>query len=223
MHVLGELIRAQEDERRRVARDLHDQLGQQLTTLQLKLETLKGQAGDQQQLAAGFEDLQVLARNLDADVEFLAWELRPTSLDDLGLAPALGNYVKEWSERFRIVAEFHDTGLAGERLSPEIESNLYRIAQEALNNVAKHAQAATANVLLERRDNQISLIVEDDGVGFDSEAERSDAERLGLTGIRERAALIGGSLEIETAPNKGTTLYIRIPVSPKAKGAGRDE
>ncbi len=219
MNVLAELIRAQEDERRRVSRDLHDQLGQQLTALRLKLETLKGEAGDQQRLAAGFDDLQVLARNLDMDVEFLAWELRPTSLDDLGLAAALGNYVKEWSERFHILAEFHDTSLAGERLSPEIESNLYRIAQEALNNVAKHAQAATASVLLERRDNQMTLIVEDDGIGFDSEAETSDAERLGLTGIRERAALFGGSLEIESAPNKGTTLYVRVPVSGKAKEA----
>jgi two-component system, chemotaxis family, CheB/CheR fusion protein len=214
MQVLGELIKAQEDERRRIARDLHDQLGQQLTALRLKLETLKGQAGDRRQLEAGIEDLQALTKSLDLDVEFLAWELRPTTLDDLGLVAALRNYVKEWSERFHIIAEFHDTGMIDMRLPPEIESNLYRIAQEALNNVAKHAQAATANVLLERRDSEMSLIIEDDGVGFDSEADRSHGERMGLMGIRERAALIGGTLEIESAPNKGTTIFIRFPTPP---------
>jgi len=147
-------------------------------------------------------------------VDFLAWELRPASLDELGLAVALANFVQEWSKHFDTPAEFHTTGLDRERLAPEVETNLYRIAQEALNNISKHAKATGVDVLLERRDHQAVLIVEDDGLGFEPEvvAAKPDDKRIGLINMRERASFVGGTLEIESNPGDGTTVFVRIPI-----------
>jgi signal transduction histidine kinase len=135
----------------------------------------------------------------------------------LGLAEALRVYVRQWSDHVNIAAEFHSEGLEKERPSPEIENNLYRIGQEALNNVAKHSGASRVDVLLERRDGHAVLIVEDNGRGFSLD-DQTDASAIGLTGIRERASLLGGSMELETAPDKGTTLIVRIPLN---VGVGR--
>jgi len=217
MRILNQLVTAQEAERRRLARDLHDQLGQQLTALRLKLESLKGEAGKREGLQAVVDQLLDLTSQLDSDVDFLAWQLRPVALDDLGLAEALRVYVRQWSDHVNIAAEFHSEGLEKERPSREIENNLYRIGQEALNNVAKHSGASRVDVLLERRDGHAVLIVEDNGRGFSLD-DQTDASAIGLTGIRERASLLGGSMELETAPDKGTTLIVRIPL---AVGVGR--
>ena len=214
-HLLRQLVGIQEDERRRIARDLHDHLGQQLTALRLNLEALRERCGEDEELYRQLEQTQEVARRLDADVDFLAWELRPAALDDLGLVPALTKFIQDWSQHFRIPAEFHHNGLEGVRLAPEIETNLYRIAQEALNNIYKHARARRADLILERRDNHVALIVEDDGAGFDANEETlpaADDRGMGLIGMRERAALIGGTLEIETAPGGGTTIFARVPV-----------
>ncbi|MGB9178625.1 MAG: CheR family methyltransferase [Pyrinomonadaceae bacterium] len=213
LQLLRQLIRVQDDERRRIARDIHDHLGQQSTALRLKLEALKEQCVRHEELCEPIEQTQELAARLDADVDFLAWELRPAALDDLGLALALANFVKEWSKHFGITADFHSTGMDQERPAPEVETNLYRIAQEALNNISKHAQASRADVLLERRDSSVVLIVEDNGVGFDLKDKEQSDRGLGLLGMRERAGLIGGSLEIEAAPHQGTTIYARVPVT----------
>ena len=212
MRILTQLVTAQEAERSRLARELHDQLGQQLTALRLKLESLKGQTGPGEQLEAGVNQLLDLTSQLDSDVDFLAWQLRPVALDDLGLADALRVYVRQWSDHVNIATEFHTVGLEKERPSPEVENNLYRIAQEALNNVAKHSGAGRVDVLLERRDSHAVLIIEDDGKGF-SLGDQIDASAIGLMGIRERASLLGGSMELETAPEKGTTLIVRIPLT----------
>jgi len=214
LQLLRQLVRVQDDERRRIARDIHDHLGQQSTALRLKLEVLKGACKKYKELCAPISQAQEIAASLDSDVDFLAWELRPAALDDVGLAAALGNFVKEWSKHFGIPSDFHSTGMDADRPSPEIETNLYRIAQEALNNTCKHAQASRVDVLLERRDHSIVLIIEDDGVGFDTEQTITETDRgLGLLGMRERAALIGGTLEIEASPNQGTTVYARLPVT----------
>lgn len=219
IQLLRQLVRVQDDERRRIARDIHDHLGQQSTALRLKLEALKEHCKKYAELCEPISQAQEIAAQLDGDVDFLAWELRPAALDDLGLAAALANFVREWSKHFRIPADFHSTGMETDRPSPEIEVNLYRIAQEALNNTCKHAQASRVDVLLERRDHHIVLIVEDDGIGFDDEHHKTGTDRgMGLLGMRERAALIGGTLEIEASPNQGTTIYARLPVSLPEEG-----
>jgi signal transduction histidine kinase len=211
--LVGQLVTAQEDERRRISRDLHDQLGQQLTALRLKLEALKEQSRNRKQMREQVEELQALAARIDSEVDFLAWELRPSALDDLGLAPALANFAEEWSKHYNIPAEVHIAGMEGVRLTPQAETCLYRITQESLNNIYKYAQAARVEVILERRDGSAVLVIEDDGVGFDlsQAAGGEDGRGLGLVGMRERAALLGGSLEIETAPGKGTTIFARVP------------
>lgn len=223
--LLRRVVTTQEDERRRISRELHDQLGQTLTALRLKLEGLKGEAGKRSKLRGRIDELAELARRLDDDVDFLAWELRPTALDDLGLIVALSTYSKEWATHFGMKANFHSSGLGDARLEPLVETTLYRIAQEALNNVSKHAGAATVDIMLERRDHYAVLIVEDDGRGFDpggAEAEVS-GRGMGLIGMRERAALVGGTVEVESKPGDGTTIFVRVPVGLEPAGAGSDE
>lgn len=205
------LVTAQEDERRKIARDLHDQLGQQLTALRLHLETLKGRMVEDEKAFAQIEQTQVITRRIESDIDFLAWELRPLALDDLGLQAALNDYVQKWSKHADIPVDFHSQGLGRRRLVPEVETNLYRIAQEALNNVYKHSRATRADVILDRRDHHVVLIVEDNGSGFDHETRLNTTEGIGLIGMRERANLIGGALEIESVPRKGTTVFVRVP------------
>ena len=212
---------AQEDERRRIAREMHDQFGEQLTALELGIGMLKTACGDRPDLRAQVETLETVAQQLDRDIEHLVWELRPTALDDLGLRAALTNYVQNWSKRVDIHAQLHTSGLLDDRLSSEAETTLYRIAQEALTNVAKHSRAANVEVILERRPDHVLLIVEDDGVGFDY-GEASVAGRgFGLQGMQERAALGGASLEIESAAGKGTTILVRMASTQGRAAAGR--
>ncbi len=214
VRLLRQIVRAQEDERRRIARDIHDQVGQQMTALRLNLAALDPGCAEDPVLREKLEHTKTIAERLDADVDFLAWELRPAALDDIGLAEAIGTFVSQWSKHSGLEVEFHTSGLDKKRLLPETETNLYRIMQEALNNTMKYAQARHVDVLLERRDNQVVLIVEDDGVGFNPEKETSaDGNKgMGLIGMRERAALVGGSLQIESRPKGGTTIFARVPV-----------
>jgi signal transduction histidine kinase len=159
--------------------------------------------------------LQDLSDEIGREVHHIALELRPTALDDFGLHAALLNYVTEWSDRSEIEVDFHTGGLDKQRLPPQVETTLYRIVQEALTNVIKHAHAKRVSVILEHRPDHVLAIVEDDGEGFDTEAVMNSASvdpRLGLLGMRERAALVGGTLEIETSPGSGTTVFVRIPL-----------
>lgn len=221
IELLGRLVTSQEEERRRIARDLHDQLGQRLTALRLKIKSLKDAAGDHEVLTPKINRLQEIALRLDAEVSYLAWELRPSALDDLGFAAALAAFVKEWSRHFEIPADFQAAKTPKRRFSPQMEIHLYRIAQEALNNIAKHAGATQVSVVLEKRGERIILIIEDDGKGFApgkiSVPEKS-GRGLGLLGMQERATLIGGDVEIESAPGSGTTIYVRAPLVETAKG-----
>ena len=213
--LLGRIISVQEDERRRIARDLHDHIGQQIVGLRLKLESLEQTPGADPGLAARCDEAQNHIARLDRDLDFFTWELRPAALDDLGLVVALGNFLNEWSSTFGVAAEFHSVGLEDQRLPFDVETNLYRIVQEALNNVYKHARASSVSLILERRGAQVALIVEDDGQGFDAGAltDRRD-KGLGLVGMRERAALAGGTVEIESTPGQGTTVFVRVPYVP---------
>jgi two-component system, chemotaxis family, CheB/CheR fusion protein len=207
--LLRKVVTAQEGERARIARDLHDQLGQQLTTLRLALENHRQHAG-----TTATEEIDralALVRDVDREVDFLAWELRPAALDDLGLVAALPRFLEQWSEHYGIEGRFRLTGnVTG--LTPEAEVTFYRVAQEALNNVMKHAHATRVDVLLENRDGSVTLVIEDDGVGFDPADASIDARGIGLMGMRERAALIGGNAQVESSPGKGTTVFLRCPV-----------
>ena len=207
--LLKELVRAQEDERRRLARDLHDHLGQRLTTLRMRIESMKDPNA---RSPATPDELQEIVKRLDDDVDFLAWELRPIALDELGLEAALSNYATQWSEHFDAKAEFHARGLGEQRLPPEVESNLYRIAQEALNNCAKHSKCTRASIILERRDHHVILIIEDNGAGFEVPSELESHSNMGLMSMRERTALMGGTFDIESTPTKGTTIFVRVPI-----------
>ena len=211
VRLLGHLVDAQENERKRLSRELHDQLGQQLTALTLKLATLKSMHGLPAEVRSELDALEAIAKQVDLDIDHLAWELRPTALDDLGLVEALNDYVKTWSSHFGLPAKLHTAGIERERLSGVAETVLYRIAQEALNNVAKHAGASGVELILEQRADHVSLIVEDDGIGFEVDEAVVNPDSLGLVGMRERAAFAGGTLEIESRPGKGTTIFVRIP------------
>ena len=207
--LLGRLVFAQEDERRRIAREMHDQFGELLTALARRVEMLREACGDNAAMLSQVDALGVLSQRLDRDVDHLVWELRPTALDDLGLRAALTNYVQDWSKRVNIRAQLHTAGLLDDRLAPDVETTLYRIAQEALTNIAKHSGAHNVEVILDRQADHVLLIVEDDGVGFDTAAGSAD-HGFGLLGMQERAALVGAALEIESAPGKGTTVLLRL-------------
>jgi PAS domain S-box-containing protein len=212
--LLRRVMSAHEEERRRIARDLHDEFGQQLTAMTLKLRMLKERWSEQKELRGELEALEANTRQLDQDVNLLVWELRPTSLEDLSLQVALTKYTQNWSRHFGIHVELHASGIEEEPLPPEIVSTLYRIAQEALSNVAKHALATRVDVILECRADDISLIIEDNGLGFEPEKVSGRGNGgFGLTGIRERAALVGGIVEIESRPGGGVTVIVRIPTS----------
>jgi signal transduction histidine kinase len=218
--LLGRLVFAQEDERRRIAREMHDQFGELLTALAGRIAMLREVCGDSAGLSAHVDSLATIAQRLDRDVDHLVWELRPTALDDLGLRAALDNYVQDWSQRVNIRAELHTSGLVDERLAPDVETTLYRIAQEALTNVAKHSRADRVEVILERRPDHVLLIVEDDGAGFDPAANRTAHHGFGLVGMQERAALVGAALEIEAAVGKGTTVLLRMDAPQPPDEAG---
>lgn len=222
--LLRRLMAAQEDERRRIARQLHDQMGQDVSALGLMLSTLKAKYGAQAELGERLDSLIVIAKQLSEGIDYLVWELRPTALSDFGLVVASSNYVKSWSKHFGVHAELHTTGMEKDRLTDEVETVLYRVLQEALTNVAKHAEASSVSILLERRSNQVSLIVEDNGVGFDG-AEAFGARRkgVGLVGMRERVTLVGGAIEIESVPGAGVTIVVRIPAPHVSGGEERNE
>jgi signal transduction histidine kinase len=211
LHLLRRLVIAQEEERRRIARDLHDHLGQELTALRLKFEVVRSLTADLPEIHATLQQADALLSRIDSDIDFLSWELRPAALYDLGLQAVLENYVSEWSRHSAVPARFHAERMADIRVAPEIEATLYRIAQEALNNVARHAHARSVNVVLEGRERSLSLAIEDDGVGFDPSTMSNTM--IGLVGMRERAAVVGGSLDIEPTPGGGTTVLARVPLS----------
>jgi two-component system sensor histidine kinase UhpB len=217
--LLTRLVFAQEDERRRIAREMHDQFGEQQTALALRIQMLKDACGDHDGLRAHLDSIEAIAQRIDRDVDHLVWELRPTALDDLGLRAALANYVQEWSSRIGVSATLHTSGLLDDRLPSDAETTLYRIAQEALTNVAKHARAENVDIILERRADNVMLIIEDDGVGFDPAAAGSAGQGFGLLGMQERAGLVGAMLEIESSAGKGTTVLVRMAAGAGAGGA----
>jgi signal transduction histidine kinase len=211
-----QLIHAQEEERRRIARELHDQMGQNLTTLHLSLKSLHDAAPTKLQDAV--RPLQDLAAQTARDLHRVALELRPSSLDDLGLVKAVRNLAATWSALCGIEVDVESSQYAPAGISTEIETALYRIIQEALTNVAKHSGAKSVGIVLHRAADHVQTIIEDDGCGFDTTKPRPADDYsggLGVSGIRERLSVLGGSLNIESALRQGTTLIARIPVREK--------
>ena len=211
--LLRRLDSAQEAERRHLARELHDEVGQHLTALGLGLGALADAAPPESDVAHRVTALRAMAETLGRDLHALALQLRPRVLDDFGLEAALGTYAEAWSRRHGIEVTMHAAVGAG-RLSAAVENAVYRIVQEALTNVARHSGARDATVIVERRGGQLCVAVEDDGRGFDQAPAPGPTGGLGLLGIRERATLLGGTADLESAPGLGATLFVRLPLDP---------
>lgn len=209
--ILHQAVLAQESERTRIARELHDSLGQYLTALQLGLNTLAhGSDADTEQRVSKLRDL---TKEVGCEVNRMAWELRPTALDDLGLEKAVTQYLEEWAERSRLQFDLQ-VHIGDQRLPQTVETTVYRAFQEAVTNIVRHAEAEHIGVILDVVGHQLQLIVEDNGRGFpDEDAGGAEATlRLGLRGIRERLALVDGTLDVESTAGRGTTLFVRVPV-----------
>ena len=206
---LRRVVEGQELERKRLARELHDETGQALTSILLGLRSIESAVRDQPEVRESVLGLRELVVETLHDVGRLAVELRPKALDDFGLVPALERLAETFSEQTGVDVHVQ-AALGGERLPDEVESALYRIVQEALTNVVKHAQASTVSVVLTKRGRHIAAIIEDDGRGFDPATAREDG--LGLLGMQERIALLGGRVAVESGENGGTTVAVEVPV-----------
>jgi signal transduction histidine kinase len=201
------VIEAQELERKRLARELHDETGQALTSILLGLKSLERVGGDETH--DGVESLRELVVETLQNVRRLAVELRPSALDDFGLVAALDRLAATHREQTQLEIDF-EAGVPQERLPQVVETTLYRVVQEALTNVVKHAAASRVSILVVQKDTSVMAVVEDDGEGFDPRVIRTDA--LGLVGMTERAALVGGKVAVESSPGSGTTVRVEVPL-----------
>lgn len=206
---LRRVVAGQELERKRLARELHDETGQALTSILLGLRSIEDAVGDQPEARESLHSLRELVVETLHDVRRLAVELRPKALDDFGLVPALERLAETISEQTEIDVQVQ-AALGPNRLPAEVESALYRIVQEALTNVVKHAQARTVSVVLTRNADRIVAVVEDDGQGFDPSEARDDG--LGLLGMQERIALLQGRVTVESREQGGTMVAVEVPV-----------
>jgi two-component system, NarL family, sensor histidine kinase DevS len=203
------VVDAQELERRRLSRELHDQTGQALTSILLGLRALEETLdSDDSRSRKATADLRELVVGTLQDVRRLALELRPSALDDFGLVAALEHLTATFGEQTGMKVDF-GAALGDERLPSEVETALYRIVQESLTNIVKHAQAQRVSIALTKMEGSVKAVVEDDGRGFDP--ARTDGG-FGLVGMGERLALLGGRLRIESSPGSGTTIAADVPL-----------
>lgn len=211
--MLGHVIDAQEAERARVSRDLHDDIGQALTSVLLGLRLVDASLydGDRDADEAGrrLADLRELVRDALQRSRQLAFDLRPTVLDDIGLVPALERLTSDIAARAELAVELANGLSFTDRLDPAIETVAYRVVQEALTNVVRHAEASTVRVALATADRRLHVTIIDDGCGFDTTVQ---ARHLGLSGMTERANLAGGDLTVASRPGTGTTITLEVPV-----------
>ena len=205
--LVEQVMTAQDEERRRIARELHDETGQSLTALLVGLRTIEGSQTTAQAIGLAQRLRETTAQTL-IDVGRLWRGLYPGVLDDLGLGAAVTRHAEEFAQAYRVAVTVQTEGLDGDGLSPLLQGTVYRVLQEALTNVARHAGAQRVSVRLVRRTGSVELCVQDDGAGF----KPGKSGRLGLRGMRERAALLGGSIDVESQPGVGTTITARIPV-----------
>ncbi|WP_245867568.1 hypothetical protein SPSIL_017990 [Sporomusa silvacetica DSM 10669] len=211
--LLYKIIDVQEEERKKISRELHDEISQSLTSVIVGLRVLSEQVcGDKEQKFV-LEMRDVVSKTLD-NAHRLALELRPALLDDLGLVAAAQRYIENYSRQYGITADINFSGLSRERFRPEIEITLYRILQETLTNIAKHAQASNVKVSLKKTRREIHFSITDDGIGFTPKSLRTACENssLGIYGMRERVALLAGKFTIQSSEGAGTTVTVVIPL-----------
>ncbi len=213
--LLEHVLTAQEDERRRLARDLHDEVGQALTTLLVGLRTLE-ESGTLNEAKERARQLRSLGGKTHDEIRRLARGLRPSALDDLGLSAALERITEEFTQAHGIEVRLDVPDVPMERLPSAVETALFRIIQEALTNIAKHAHAQDVVIEVRRTPAEVLVSIQDDGCGFDSNLHSPDNEpknSLGLSSIRERAILLHGDASVRSTPGKGTTIEVSIPLT----------
>jgi signal transduction histidine kinase len=206
---LRRVVAAQEGERRRLARELHDETGPALTSILLGLKPLEEALRDSTASGAVAKLRELVVATLQ-DVRRLAVELRPAALDDFGLVSALERLTETFAKQTGLAVDFEST-LGRERLPSDTETALYRIVQESLTNVVKHARAGRVSISLTRRGGFVNAVIEDDGIGFEPEHTKQDS--FGLSGMRERVALLDGTLQVESSAERGTTIAIEVPAT----------
>jgi two-component system sensor histidine kinase UhpB len=218
---LSQIIEAQENERKRISRELHDEIGQALTAIKFNLDIMdRDLPSTFLVIRERLGEAKSLSNQTLAAMRQLSMDLRPTMLDDVGLIPTLRWYIQNFSNRLDIYSNFQAIGLE-EKLPPQIETAFYRIIQEALNNVAKHAEATRVEISLERSDSIISVSVTDNGRGFDLDKvlrPESLEKGFGIIGMQERVSLLWGKMDIQSRPDFGTYIYIEVPY-PERDGA----
>ena len=211
LHGLSQrLMKAQEEERLNLSRELHDESGQLLTALTVQLGLLDRSVDQPGALRQRIDELKRTASTIQNNLHELAVNLRPASLDHLGLVTTLRQYIAEFNRQYDIPVDFEAVGMEGRRLAIEMETALFRIIQESLTNIVLHAQATRVDVLLSLHNKHVVTIVEDDGVGF-LDSSPSLEDHLGLFGMRERIEMLGGTFTIESSPGKGTTVKAEVP------------
>jgi signal transduction histidine kinase len=211
------LMRTEERERLRLARELHDETGQAISITMMELAQLEPlvRPDKQERVSRIRQNLEEIAKTL----HHIAWQLRPTSINDCGLCQALNDYIAYWSARTQIPVDLHCAVADVDQCDDDLRTAVFRIVQEALTNVAKHADAKSASVVVERVDSVLHLAIEDDGRGFDpADVVTTSAGGLGLLGIRERVMLLGGEFQIESSSGAGTTLFARVPLDHGGRG-----
>ena len=207
------LFQSQEEERRRIARELHDEAGQSLTAIKLGLDRLEeNHSPNDALLKEEIGEIRKMIKRTSSEIRRLSYHLHPTLLIDLGLEPALDLYFKEIENHSSLDIEFNMVGF-DHRLVPDIETVLYRFSQEALTNALKHSGAETFVLSIIKSYPRIIFQAEDDGVGFDTQIVGQDKRSLGIIGMRERATLLGGTFQLRSLPGQGTRIRIEIPYS----------
>jgi signal transduction histidine kinase len=216
LHVLSQrLVETQENERRRIARELHDEVGQGLTAVKINLQGSRRISGANVLLNRQLDESIGIVEQTIQQVRNISLDLRPSLLDDLGLIAALRWYIDRVAQRSNLKALFTIHLIPALRLSPDLETTCFRIVQEALTNVVRHAQAQHVTVSLELLDKELLLEVQDDGKGFDTVAARqrsAQGHSLGLLGLEERAMLAGGRFTLESSETRGTIMQVRFPL-----------
>jgi PAS domain S-box-containing protein len=204
------LFEVQEEERRHLARELHDEIGQALTAAKINLQSITGNGGSA--TVARLQETTAILDRLLGQVRKISLDLRPSMLDDLGLVPALRSLLDQQGRRASVAVRFSAENIP-EKLDPEIQTTCFRIAQEAITNTLRHAHATHVDVDLRRENGKLRLLIRDNGIGFDVESAQAQTVGLGLIGVRERAALVGGRAKIISSPNKGTTIEVSAPLT----------
>lgn len=211
LHALSHhLMEVQENERLNLSRELHDETGQVISAMMVQLGFLERDAENPEMIRTYARELKRIAQDVLSNLHEMAVRLRPASLDHLGLITALEQYITDFSRQHQLDVQFETVGMNDKRLSPEIETAIFRVVQESLTNVLLHAHASRVDVLLSQRKNTLSVVVEDNGVGFIPENVASHAH-LGIFGMRERVEMLGGKLTIESSVGKGTTVQVEVP------------